>query len=541
MANNEAATKLNIALSLCVVLVIFLGFWSADTLAVSTGDDLGYAFTDSKLHKADGQPIMSVYDIFQCQNQHYLTTNGRYIVHFIVQAFVSLIPRWMFFIANSLLFILLWSVSCKLITGKWLPDAGRGIAIAILIWLSVPRPGVVMLSLVAFAVNYLWTGALTLVFLYLIEKQCRKKSNPRIFEGIGWVVFSALTGSLQESFSLPVSGAIFVAIIARKLPHRGIPLMMSLGYWCGTLACVLAPGNLVRFTSPDGAGGIGMGERLLSLGKELAISIPSLLFLLLLLLVIFRNRVIRGFIKENFIFLWSAVFSLLMCSIVYSAERQLTGLCLFSMIMLGRLIKEFRLDRLLCKRWVGCTFLFLYSVIAVGVYAARIPGRYRMYQIEDCVREGKKTAYAPYIDKYSEMKLLLIASELLHRYTCDPTEGAALKIVGDGYTRRGLSRLYSPSKDKKAVTALLPVPPAEIMTVARRSQILDSINIKAIQLTLPGCSDAQYVCFAVPRKQGRKFSFSLRDNHCPPYEHFLANDTLWYILATSKTDFKYKY
>lgn len=541
MANNETATKLNLALSLCVALVIFLGFWSADTLAVSTGDDLGYAFSDSKLHKADGEQIMSLYDIFSCQNQHYLSTNGRYIIHSIVQAFVSLFPRWTFVLANSLFFILLWSVSCKLISGKWFPDPGRGIAVAILIWLSVPRPGVVMLSLVAFAVNYLWTGAMTLLFLYLLERDSARASHPKIFAGIGWFVFSALIGSLQESFSLPVSGAIFVAIIARNLPKRGLSLIMTLGYWCGTLTCVLAPGNLVRFTTPDGAGSVAMGERLLSLGKELIISIPTLLFVVLLMLLIFRYRGIRRFLKENFIYLCSAIFSLLLCSVVYSAERQLTGLCLFSMIILGRLVKTSRVDSLFSKKCTGWTLVILYSVSAVGVCAARIPGRFRMDNIKNCVKAGKKTAYAPDLNKYSEMRLPLIASELFHRYTCDPTEGTALKIVGDGYTRRGLSRLYSPSKEKKAVSALLPVPPAEIMSVARGAQIIDSINIKAEQLTIPGCSDAEYVCFAVPRIQGRKFSFTLRDKQRPPYEHFLANDTLWYILASAETDLKYKY
>ena len=101
-------SKSNIYIAVIAVFA-FISFFVLDNFSISTGDDLGYMFTDSQLHNGDGHPISGILECVSTQASHYSTTNGRFIVHLLTSFFVSIPDITVFRLFNSLMFTLLWS------------------------------------------------------------------------------------------------------------------------------------------------------------------------------------------------------------------------------------------------------------------------------------------------------------------------------------------------------------------------------------------------------------------------------------------------
>ena len=83
-------------------------FWLLDRYSISVGDDLGYMFSDSSLHKGDGKLITSIDECFATQVKHYVSTNGRFLVHVTTHFFTAIAGLDIFRIVNSIMFGLLW-------------------------------------------------------------------------------------------------------------------------------------------------------------------------------------------------------------------------------------------------------------------------------------------------------------------------------------------------------------------------------------------------------------------------------------------------
>ena len=133
-------------------------FWLLGQFAISVGDDLGYMFTDSALPKGDGAMITGVWDCFTTQAQHYLSTNGRFLVHGTTHFFTAIAGMKIFAVVNALMFGVLWLLLVKFVARPVDRGAFASLLALFMLWTCIPDAGTIMLSLVAFAVNYMWTA-----------------------------------------------------------------------------------------------------------------------------------------------------------------------------------------------------------------------------------------------------------------------------------------------------------------------------------------------------------------------------------------------
>ena len=158
-----------------VVTFVLLGQYS-----ISLGDDLGYMFADSALHKGDGDMITNLRDCITTQANHYFSTNGRFLVHTATHYFLAVAGMAKYNVANAIMFGLLFLLTVKFIIPQRQQRGWYVYVLSLFLLLTcVPAPGAVMLSLVAFAVNYMWTAVAYLTFLLMLKKSTTKANKNR--------------------------------------------------------------------------------------------------------------------------------------------------------------------------------------------------------------------------------------------------------------------------------------------------------------------------------------------------------------------------
>lgn len=162
---NRAFVK-HFLLGVIPYFLIGVVFYILDRQNVFICDDLFYAMN----HKT-GLPVESIFDAFQSQTQDWFSFNGRFFVHFIVQCFCGFIPLEVFYLCNTLVFLVLLRMMVLYVRRH----TRQGIRpLGILLLLSVfllPPWGLGILGNIAFSVNYLWAGCAYLAFLLWFEKQ----------------------------------------------------------------------------------------------------------------------------------------------------------------------------------------------------------------------------------------------------------------------------------------------------------------------------------------------------------------------------------
>ena len=107
--------KLKVNTGIWFVFVV-ASFWLLGQFSISVGDDLGYMFTDSALHKGDGKLITSIWECFTTQTKHYFSTNGRFLVHTTTHFFTAIAGMKVFNVVNAFVFGLLWLLVSKAIS-----------------------------------------------------------------------------------------------------------------------------------------------------------------------------------------------------------------------------------------------------------------------------------------------------------------------------------------------------------------------------------------------------------------------------------------
>ena len=227
--------KRNILLATCFLLVTF-SFWLMCQFSISVGDDLGYMFTDTALHKADGKLIESIFECFSTQANHYFSTNGRFLVHTATHFFTAIADLDLYRITNTMMFGILWLLIAIFIKPKHTNWNYFICLIALfMLWVFTPDAGTTMLSLVAFATNYMWSAVAYLGFIILLktteEKEYKFKSYYHLY--IAYSIISLIVGSLHESYSIPIGVSIFVMSAFRFKQIKSLSLVMMLSFFIG--------------------------------------------------------------------------------------------------------------------------------------------------------------------------------------------------------------------------------------------------------------------------------------------------------------------
>lgn len=513
-----------------LVGVVFLTFLVLDLQKVSVGDDLGYMFSDTILHGADGKRVESLGDIMTTQMTHYTTCNGRFLVHYVVQALVALTPSWLASVCNAVMFTLLWLLSLILACGKRKLSVVKGIAIWMLLWLGLPVPGVTMLSLDAFAVNYLWVGTFIMLFLIQWIRMMRRtpfmlgEMDPlwRAWLELGMLLFSIVVGSLQESYSLPLLGVMTVAIFIERHRMRREGGVMYAGFVVGTLLLLISPGNWVRTGQGGGMTLATLGHRIWAMLLELPETGVCILVVVMLVgLFVGRHRkeriMLRG--RTDMFLLLTIVVSLLIDCVTFTGVRQLFFPSLLSVILTMRIGIRLSAGRLWVRRLTMIVAVIGGGIMFAGAYIVRAETIGRMRLVEREVSEGKNVIIIDCATALYNYNPLL--ETLFGRYDDDPFEGKYLQLIFDRYTKQGLVR------KRDGVAGDVTVVPCSI---GRLVEVGQQAELKG-NVVLPAKIDGRYAAFAVENGKWEP-KVSRRSGGSIQFERIVVRDSVYYIVPS---------
>lgn len=492
-------------------------FWLLDGFSLSLGDDFGYMFADSANHAADGLRVSSFSDAVNAQAHQYLTTNGRFAVHVTVMSMLSLVPLWLYRLLNALVFGLLWLFTFRLGFGRirgWFAPT----ATLCMIWWLIPDAGTIMLSLVSYSVNYMWTATAVLALL-LLAPQC-KDIKRGSFAALA--LFALLCGSLQESFSLPLSVAIVIDSIIgfHKLTRR--QFILRILFLIGSAAVIAAPGNFVHFNSGGAFASSSLQHKLISMLGAVAFSSISILAAILLIWPFVSRKNCIGFIVRNRLLLIAIATAILFAAFTFTAPRQLFAPSLFAVILLCRIVR--RNLHSIRKILVPLTSLLLAAWIAffAGALLLRREVKYNYLRFFDAVSSAKSEIIFgdASLSPYNTRPLLW---KILGDYAPDPWERAHFSLPFDAYSRRGISRLIFGDNQKDAIKTVLPYSPDYLLS---KLPVL-SENAEEKYTVTP--IDSRYSTVAIATTPPRKIYTDAPDRR--HYEQFYGSDGIVVILV----------
>ncbi len=188
--------------------------------------------------------VSDIGDVIESQVNHYKTWGGRFVAHSLVQTFLML-DRDVFALFN----VWCYSICCFCLAFWGGKERKMSFYLVVLLsfWLLMPNPSSSMFWLTG-CCNYLWSFALTSLFLFLLfseNKYCR----------ILALLVGVIAGNGHESVSAAISSAL--VLYALFSPKKSNWFYVGIiAYVVGMLTNVIAPGNYVRLERE------GIGEQL---------------------------------------------------------------------------------------------------------------------------------------------------------------------------------------------------------------------------------------------------------------------------------------
>lgn len=220
---------LRCALPIAGVVVMAVGIYLLNRWCVPFSDDLLYALEGENTSiEGTAHQVSSLTDVVRIQVNDYVKgPNGRIFLHSLVTAFCAFGGHGLFDVLNTGMWFLLVFLILRESGVRGHCLAGSALVFAFL-WRAET-----CCESVAFAVNYLWSAVLTIVYLRLWR------------DGESWwmVPLSFLFGWWQEAFSLPMVAALGACGVVRSWTMRrfawtGRCLASYLSLAAGTLGCV---------------------------------------------------------------------------------------------------------------------------------------------------------------------------------------------------------------------------------------------------------------------------------------------------------------
>lgn len=341
-----------------ILALVWVGYYLLDRLTFYCGDDMDYSFvthSDGSLER-----ITTFAQVWAMEWSEYMVHTGRFIVHTFAQLFLNFWGVTAFEIVNAFVFTAFYAGMLKLVR-RHLPKTPCDHLILILLLASITQVGAIFLGIAAYVVNYLWPACGMVWFLVMLDSARRP----------GWLIAlaAAFIGALQESFSLPISGALFVYYCFHFKQFRGPKLWAVIGFWIGTAFVSFAPGNFVRLfvgfkvTNPQEFSSII--KFLQTIYAQFMFSIPLMVLTMALIIqVCFDRKGFRDFMRQNQMLLYVVGFCLFLGCIIITGSRQMTCCNVAVIIMLMRLIYRY-LGVLLARRRVAVNIV-LFAIFAVG-------------------------------------------------------------------------------------------------------------------------------------------------------------------------------
>lgn len=418
--------------------IIGIAFYLLNRFSPFVNDDYYYAFI-----KGTNLHVNSIWDAIESQCYDYFHMNGRFLVHVIVQYFCGVLGLGIFQVVNSIVFVVLCLMTIRLLNFHSNEKEENALVLFVLM-LFVFGTASIYLDYIAGAVNYLWTSAMTVVFLYYYF-------NIENYRYSNWlkrallVLIAFVSGSMQESFSIGIVGALVLYYIFHLNRFRGFTAFYVLSYFIGTLICVFAPANFLRLDKSGGAGFDIMNYFVHVYNLVLnSIAFDIIIILMICSFFIKRNETI-SFFKSNIILFFSIFINVcFVIFIVYIGKRQLTCIELLSIILIIKWLYLFS-PKLLFNKYVliACSIILLFMYVPIYIY------RYQIDRGHNELVENAKVS-KDHVVVASEYCRCCIQRDnwLAKNYT--------RQEIYSWFSKQGLSAILTNAKDIKYIRTILP-------------------------------------------------------------------------------------
>lgn len=353
---------------------VFALFLLLDRFCSLTTDDFRYLAIGGMSGGVEGVdiPVKTLKDIITSQIYDYTHINGRFIVHCLTTFFCCFVDLSTFRIINSIAFvILIWNIDKILEYANYHSSANKYI-IAFCLFFAFPVPREILIGHIATCINYLWVACATTAFIILLYNTYNKTLG--ITSDIVLFTAACIIGSLQESFSLGLSASLFIYSCLNFKAFKLSNKFLIFGYWIGTCILTFAPGNFARLANSEGSGAFNWFSRiiinaayLLTASNMLLITITSMT-----ILFIIRNDIFRKVWKKNLLYILSIIFSSFIVIIVFTGERQLMAIELFSLLIAMSMLHEIGLfNRIIQVKIILCSMLVCTAISYPFIYKSR--------------------------------------------------------------------------------------------------------------------------------------------------------------------------
>lgn len=405
-------------------VIIGIAFYLLDRFSLFYLDDYMYAYKFGTY-----EPIKTLKDILESQCDHYMQHNGRFLVHCIVQMFCGILGVEWFRIFNTIAFCAFAGLTTRIIYNSWNKPIVYYAFASLIILLFIPRISFTILGNMSMCINYLWVGVATLCFFLLLDKLKYKKTNVW-YKNVGYVLVGILIGSLQESFSIPVAGALFIYYCINFKKFRGSIVWLVCGYWLGSLILVLAPSNFLRLDQQSHFVGL-KGLIFDSIYRMMSILFDYKLFIVfgaivLIGLLLNRKKYIEFICCNQFYFLMLMIAISFPILVAYTKSHQLFFAGWLVIILMLRLIKIHFKPFLLFPLAILFTPMYVYTYKAMANISEK-----RMKRIENVINSDAGCV----ISEYNANDITMWPS-LIYRFVDIPINDIFLDYVSMYHTGR---------------------------------------------------------------------------------------------------------
>ena len=150
-----------------------------------------------------GEKIRSISDIFQSQDVHYFTWNGRYVAHWLCQLFLPILGKGVFSVCNALMYVVLIRLIIKTASkGPVTPAGSLTASCLVLFFCDVYYDPTCQ-------IGYIWIATLAMGYLYLFFSFAKSELHSS-WNCLWLLSFSIIVGNGQEAINIGIGGALIV-------------------------------------------------------------------------------------------------------------------------------------------------------------------------------------------------------------------------------------------------------------------------------------------------------------------------------------------
>lgn len=367
--NNMSSNGLKRIFPYVVFFIVVGGFYILNAAIPLFADDMpyGYYFPDhivTDYSERFAREFTSVWDIFESQWNHYFYQNGRCVAHFFVQLFCWGDHKDIYNVFATVLFAFYVLAFGKLCFPAQQVRQNIVTSVAcfglLLFYLEEPN---ILYNGIAFGCGYLYSGAVWMVFVYLL---CHRRTSER-WRNVVLIGMAVFAGWSNESLSVSFSAATLVwAYLNRETLQKSEYIALAL-CCIATVVMVLAPGNFLRADSPRSYWGM----------IRPGIDNYWLIVLVVLWYLLYRKypEKIKILVRENIPLLSGIVVAALFLSYIgWCDGRPRYGFQLLVFILYARLFTTLQWNRLIQGlKYIGVTMAVfgLSSIIYYQIPAGR--------------------------------------------------------------------------------------------------------------------------------------------------------------------------